>query len=163
MDSALFLLFIGLVAILGTIVTLVFAVVAIFKRNRKSLKRTGFSLLSTLSIVITLILIHEVILFPPNPKADELILTAYREAQIGGIWLGLYKDSTWEMGNSNRELDQNGIYEIHGDTLILIKPKGETFNNGLNVNQFLIEEGDLIEVKNTGIAALAIEMNKLKR
>jgi len=41
------------------------------------------------------------------------------EAAIGGIWLGLYVDYTWELGNSSREVDETGIFVVKGDTLIL--------------------------------------------
>ena len=57
MGSDFFGLFIGLAVIFVIIATLIFGVIYIFKRNKKNLKRTGFSFLLTLSIAITLILI----------------------------------------------------------------------------------------------------------
>lgn len=161
MTSFLFSLIILLVGVVGIFVTLAFIIIAITKRKSKYWKKCIYSFLISGVVVILIILVHEVILFPPNPKLDDLVLSAYREAPIGGYWLGLYQDSTWEFGNSPRELDFNGTYTIHGDTLTLSNSPGSTFYNGKSSNQFLIQSENLIEIENTGIKGLKIGLNNI--
>jgi energy-coupling factor transporter transmembrane protein EcfT len=161
MTSFLFGLIILLAGVLGIVTTLVFTVFAILKRNSKNWKRSGYSLLISGTVVIALILVHEVILFPPNPKIEQLVLSAHREAPIGAYWLGLYNDSTWEFGHSSSEIEFFGTYEILEDTLNLTTTKGTTFYNGDTTNQFLIQSYDLWEVENSGIKGLKIGLNKL--
>ncbi|SDL15045.1 hypothetical protein SAMN05421823_104502 [Catalinimonas alkaloidigena] len=159
----LFGLIILLVGVLGIIVTLTLFVTALFSKSNKWWKRIGFSILTTITLVITLILIQEVFVFPPNPRTDELVMSAYREAPIGGIWLGLYSDSTWELGNSSREIRLGGTYTIDGDKLNLKALKGTTFSNGELNNSFLINQTDLIEIENTGINGLEIGINRMNK
>ncbi len=98
---------------------------------------------------------------PTNSKLDQLVLTAHREAPIGAYWLGVYDDLTWELGNSSREIEVSGTYEISGDTLHLKTLGGTAFYNGATRNSFIIVGDDLMEVENTGIRGLEIKMNKL--
>lgn len=163
MTSFLFGLIILLVGFLGLFATLTFIIIEIFKRKPKHWKKSIYSFLISGAVVILLILVHEVILFPPNPKLDDLVLTAYREAPIGGYWLGLYYDSTWEFGNSSREIEFDGTFEIIGDTLFLCTSSGSTFYNGNSSNQFLIQAEDLVEIENTGIKGLKIGLNKISK
>lgn len=163
MTSFLFGLIIFLAGILGIFVSLAFIIIAIIKRKSKHWKKSIYSLLISGAVVILLILVHEVILFPTNPKLDELVLTAYREAPIGGYWLGLYNDSTWEFGNSSREIEFDGTFEIIGDTLFLSTSPGSTFYNGKSSNQFLIQSEDLVEIENTGIKGLKIGLNIISK
>ncbi len=150
-----------LVGLLGLVLTSIFIVLALFKRNAKNWKRVGISFFGTTALIIILILIQEVFLYPPNPKIERLVLSAYREAPIGGYWLGLYNDSTWELGNSPREIEVFGTYTIIRDTLNLVASEGEIFYNGTTTNTFLINEKELIEIENSGIKWLSIGMNKL--
>jgi hypothetical protein len=112
--------------------------------------------------VITLILIQETILYPPNPKIDQLILSAYREAPIGGIWLGVYEDRTWQLGYSSVEITSEGTYQLAGDTLTLIANEGTTVIGESERTSFLIETKYLVEVENSGIRSLEIQRNKLE-
>ncbi|MEH0153140.1 hypothetical protein V6R21_03280 [Limibacter armeniacum] len=89
-------------------------------------------------------------------------MSAYREAPFGGYWLGLYTDLTWELGNTSREISAKGIYAVNNDTLELTTVKGSYFN-GDTINTFIFEGKHLIEVKNTGIKGLEIELNKLRK
>lgn len=150
-----------LVGVLGIFVTLVFIIIAIIKQKSKYWKKSIFSFLISGVVVILLILIHEVILFPPNPRLEDLVLTAYRKAPIGGYWLGLYKDSTWKFGNSSREIEFEGTFEIYGDTLFLNTSPGSTFYNGKSSNQFIIHTENLVEIDNTGIKGLKITLDKI--
>jgi hypothetical protein len=158
----LFGLIILLVGTVGLIVTLTFAVIAIFKKNSKNWKRSGISLATTTVAVIALILIQETILYPPNPKIDQLILSAYREAPIGGIWLGVYEDRTWQLGYSSVEITSEGTYQLAGDTLTLIANEGTTVIGESERTSFLIETKYLVEVENFGIRSLEIQLNKLE-
>ena len=163
MSSFLIGLIILLAGILGIIVTLTFTVIAIIKRSSKNWRRAGFSLLSSGTIVIILILVHEVILFPPNPKVEQLVLTAYREAPIGGIWLGVYNDQTWQLGYSSVEITSEGTYQLVGDTLTLTAIEGTTVIGESERTSFIIEPRYLVEVKNSGIRSLEIQLNKLEK
>lgn len=163
MSSFLFGLIILSAGILGIVVTLTFTLIAIFKRTPKNWRRSGISLLSSGIIVIILILIHEVILFPPNPKTEQLVLMAYREAPIGGIWLGVYNDQTWQLGYSSVEITSTGTYQIIGDTLTLIANKGTIIIGESERTSFVIEPKYLVEVKNSGIKSLEIQLNKLEK
>ncbi len=157
----LFGLITSLVGLLGLVLTSIFIVLALFKRNAKNWKRVGISFFGTAALIIILILIQEVFLYPPNPKIEQLVLSAYREAPIGGYWLGLYNDSTWEFGNSPREIEVFGTYTIIRDTLNLVASEGKIFYDGTTTNAFLINETGLIEIENSGIKWLSIGMNKL--
>lgn len=152
-----------LLGLVGVLTTLVFLVLSLFKRTRKGkLQWAGITFFSTVVLIIIMTII-EFLIYPTNPKLDQLVLTAHREAPIGGYWLGLYDDSTWEFGNSSRELEINGTYTILEDTLNLTTTNGTTFYNGDTTNQFLIHPKDLLEVENTGIRGLKIGLNKLDR
>ncbi len=158
----LFGLLILLVAFVGLITTLTFVVIAIFKKNSKNWKRSGISLATTTLAVIVLILVQETILYPPNPKTEQLLLSAYREAPIGGIWLGVYNDQTWQLGYSSVEITSEGTYEVAGDTITLIAYDGTTVIGEAERTSFLIEPKYLVEVENSGIRSLEIQLNKLK-
>lgn len=162
MSSFIFGLIILLTGIIGIIVTLTFAVIAIFKRNSKSWKRTGYSLLLSGAMVVSLILVHEEILFPPNPKIEKLVLSAYREAPLGGIWLGVYNDQTWELGYSSVDITSRGTYKLSNDTLTLIATEGTTVIGESELTSFLIKPKHLLEVENTGIKSLEIQLNNLE-
>ncbi|MCV9386991.1 hypothetical protein [Reichenbachiella ulvae] len=157
----LFGLIILLVGSVGFLVTLTFVIMAIFK-NSKYWKLSGISLATTTLAVIALILIQETILYPPNPKIDKLVLSAYREAPIGGIWLGVYNDRTWQLGYSSVEITSEGKYELAGDTLTLFANDGTTVIGDSKRTSFLIEPKYLVEVENSGIRSLEIQLNKLE-
>ena len=90
------------------------------------------------------------------------MLTGFREAPLGAYWLGVYNDSTWELGNSSREIEVRGTYTFSGDTLYLKTLGGTAFYNGSTRNSFVISGDDLVEVDNSGIKGLKIGLNKLK-
>jgi hypothetical protein len=151
------------VVLFGVIITLTFLLLRVFKRTRKGkLKLAIISLFSTAAI-IGIITLVEFQLFPTNKKTDKLLLTAYREAPIGGIWLALYNDSTWEIGFSSREITENGTYILRSDTLTLFATEGTAVVGQTTKTSFVIESDRLIEVENSGIKALEIKINKIKR
>jgi len=163
MDSFLSGLLILSVSILGIVVTLIFILVAIFKQSSRSWKRAGYSLLAFGTIVTGLFLYHKLILFPPNPKVDQLVFSAYREAPIGGIWLGLFDDKTWELGYSSVEITSSGTFDISGDTLKLIATEGTTVIKEFKQTSFIMKPDYLLELKNTGIRSLIIQMNEIEK
>ena len=110
----------------------------------------GITFFTTAAIVI-LITIVEFFVFPINPRTEELVLTAYREAPIGGIWLALYNDNTWEMGYSSREITSNGTYKIENDTLTIYATSGEEIITNLRQTSFTFHSNKLVEIKNSGI------------
>ncbi|GAB3333225.1 hypothetical protein GCM10027429_13550 [Marivirga atlantica] len=150
-----------IVGLIGLLFTLVFLIVLLFKKNKRPfLRNAGITFISTV-IIILAITIVEFFIAPVNPKEDQLVLNAYRSAQLGGFWLGVYKDSTWEMGNSSREIGLKGTYNINGDTLILKVSNGGKFKNGKSENSLIITETALIEIESTGIKRLNINLNKI--
>lgn len=157
-----YILFILVTSILGILVTLYFLLKALFKKSSKYLKNAGISFISTVAFAIFAFLILEFLLFPQNPKKEQLVLTAYREAPIGGIWLGLYNDMTWEMGNSSREINRYGSYNFINDTLNLTTTSAVSFHNNSTKIQFIIDNDMLMEVENSGIYRLEISLNKIK-
>ncbi|WKN32098.1 hypothetical protein PZB74_01865 [Porifericola rhodea] len=149
-----------LIGFIGLAITFVFLVIAAIRRSSQKLKKAGIAFFSTTAVIIIISLV-ELMFYPVNPKNDKLVFTAFREAPIGAYWLGLYSDSTWEMGNSSREIEISGIYRINGDTVELKATSEKGFYNGDTLNFFLIQGKDLIEIENTGIKGLKITMNKI--
>jgi len=162
MSSFLFGLIILFAGIIGIVVTLMFTLIAIFKRNSKKWRRAGISLVTSTVVIISLILVYETILYPPNPKIEQLVLFAYREAPLGGVWLGIYEDQTWQIGYSSVEITSEGSYLLNGDTLTLIASPGTTIIGESKRISFIIDPKYLVEVKNSGIRFLEIKMNKLE-
>lgn len=154
----LFKFLIGLIGVFGTII---FVILSAFKRKRKSkLRYAGLTLVSTFALIL-LITVLEFLMYPKNGKLDQLVLTGFREAPLGAYWLGVYNDSTWELGNSSREIEVSGTYTISEDTLHLITLEGSAFYNWNTQNSFIISGDELIEVENSGIKGLKIGLNKL--
>jgi len=150
--------FIGLIGVVGTIV---FLVLSVFKRTRTGkLRYAGLTFLTTFILILAITGL-EFLMYPTNGKQDQLVLTGFREAPLGAYWLGVYDDSTWELGNSSREIEVRGTYTISGDTLHLKTLGGTAFYNGDTRNSFVISGDDLIEVENSGIKGLKIGLNKL--
>ena len=149
-----------LIGFIGLTTTIIYLISFAFKRNSRSLKKAGIVFGSTVTVIIVITLM-ELSLYPVNQKKDQLVLTAFREAPIGAYWLGLYSDSTWQMGNSSREIEIAGTYRIKGDTILLKATSEKGFYNGDTLNYFLIKGQDLVEMENTEIRGLKITMNKL--
>lgn len=155
--SGLIKLFVG---ILGTSVCLIILIITIFSRHKKGkLKIATWTFSSTIGVIL-LIIIVDLFLFPINQKSDHLILSAYREAPLGGIWLALYDDQTWEIGYSSREITSSGNYLIRHDTLTLNAQSDKTILKDISKTSFIIDSKNLIEIENSGIRSLEIVYNK---
>ncbi len=151
----------ALIGLIGMVTSLIFLILSLFKKERKGkLKIAGTTFLSTIAIIVIITMI-EFYSYPINPKSDEEVLTAFRETPLGGIWLALYRDQSWELGHSSREITSNGTYHIVGDTITLIASKGMTVIDEVGNTSFIIEEKDLVEIENSGIRSLKITSNKL--
>ena len=152
-----------LIGLVGVLTTLVFLSLSLFKRTRRGkLKTAGITFFTTVATIL-IITAFEFLIYPPNRNKDKLVLTAFREAPLGAYWLGLYDDSTWELGNSSREIKVKGTFTINGDTLNFKTLGGTAFYNGDTKKRFLIQENDLIEIENTGIGGLKIGLNKINK
>jgi len=88
-------------------------------------------------------------------------LVASREAQIGGILLKLYADSTFEIGGF-REVKSSGTYELKSDTLLITATDSPKQNGYITQTSFIIRKGYLEEVEDSGIGFLEVHVNKLK-
>ena len=151
--SGLIKLFVG---ILGSLASLFFLISSIFSRHKKGkLKIAAWTFTSTVGVIL-LIVIVDLFLFPINKKSDQLILSAYREAPLGGIWLALYDDQTWEMGYSSREITSSGNFTIRHDTLTLNAQSGQTILKDISKTSFIIDSKNLTEIENSGINYLEI-------
>jgi len=150
-----------LIGLVGILATLIFLVLSLFKKIRKGqLQNAGVTFLTSM-VLILLITGLEFLMHPSNKRLDQLVLTGHREAPLGAYWLGVYNDGTWELGQSSREIVFSGHYTISGDTLRLKTRYGTAFGNGATSTDLVIHNDDLLEVKNTGIKALKIGVNKL--
>ncbi|WP_339754579.1 hypothetical protein [Algoriphagus aquimarinus] len=123
------------------------------------MKIAAWTFFSTIGVIL-LIIIVDLFLFPINQKSDQLILSAYREAPLGGIWLALYDDQTWEIGYSSREITSSGNYFIRHDTLTLNAQSGKTILQDISKTSFIIDSKNLREIENSGIRALEIVFKK---
>ncbi len=149
---------IGLVGVIGTLILLVLST---FKRTKKGkIRLAGITFFSTAGLIV-IITIIEFQVYPINSKTDQLLLTAYREAPFGGIWLAIYDDRTWELGYSSREITASGRYQLQADTLILTAANGTTIIGQTEQTSFVIEPRRLIEVGNSGIRWLEIMINEM--
>lgn len=120
-------------------------------------------ILEIIVVALGALLLVLVLLFPSREPKQGLVLSAYREAAIGGIFLGLYDDNSFELGNVSGSYTEKGFYIIKGDTLLLLAGKATKLRKEYNQLSFLIQENVLIEIPNTGINFLEIDKNKLRK
>lgn len=131
-------LFKVLLGIIGIIGTFSFLILSFFKRTRKGkLQYAAITFTTTIALIVGITLI-EFLIFPEDDKTEQLVLTAYREAPLGGIWLALYNDKTWKIGYSSREITSQGTYEISSDTLTLSASEGTTIVGDVEQTSFII-------------------------
>jgi len=94
-------------------------------------------------------------------QEKEVILVASREASSGGIILRLFNDNTFELGTL-RKAKTEGIYKLTGDTLFLSATDNSKLNKKFSPNVFIVKDNRLVEVNNTGISFLEIQVNKVQ-
>ena len=138
----------ALIIIVGTILTIYFFVVGL--RDGKGFKKALLSLLGAFLMVNFLTFFD----FIETKTEKKKILIARREASLTGIELILYQNKTFDLGNL-RKITKTGTYQIKNDTLVL-SIYDTTFTS------FKIKSNELLEIKNTGINWLGIELNKLE-
>jgi hypothetical protein len=94
----------------------------------------------------------------PAPRPG-LLLSAYREGQLGGMWVGLYADQHYEVRSSvNGHISRQGLYTLTSDTLKLLdmqrRPK----------LQYLVDPPLLWMIpKFSGSSFLEIQVNQLPK
>lgn len=149
-----------LIMAVGLILTVIFLLSYLIKRSKGKLKKAAISFASAALSLILLIVVEE-LFFSYNFKNKEEVLVASREAQIGGILLKLYADSTFEIGGF-REVKSSGTYELKSDTLLITATDSPKQNGYITQTSFIIRKGYLEEVEDSGIGFLEVHVNKLK-
>ncbi|WP_207427969.1 hypothetical protein [Pedobacter sp. SYSU D00535] len=97
MITSILKLLIGLIGLLGT----VWFLISGLRGNKTGYKKAGFSLI-LLFLLTTIISVIEQRLYSNRPKSQKLLLSASREAPIGGILLKLYADTSYTLTNDQR-------------------------------------------------------------
>jgi hypothetical protein len=144
--------FIGL---LGVVTTIVYVVRALVKNRNRNFKTALAVLFGTGGLLVLITAIE----FITHDKTKDYSqkktsLVAMREASVGtGIHLRVYVDSTYELG-SGTEVKTRGKIKVNADTLFLLK------NERID-KSFILDNGALLEIKNSGINFLEIESNEL--
>ena len=106
---------------------------------RKVLVVFGVLLLLLGSLVAASILTQD------PPKAG-LCFAAGREASLGGVWLGLYRDSTFAFGQREGDIRARGTYRWRGDTLLLTAEPGTTITCEQTRHRFVLGPARLVEL-----------------
>ncbi|RDC61926.1 hypothetical protein AHMF7616_00515 [Adhaeribacter pallidiroseus] len=140
--------------------TVVFLLGYLIKRRKARLKNAALSF-STGAFALFLLIVAEELFFSYNSKNKKEVLVASREAPIGGILLKLYEDSTYEIGVL-REVRSAGTFVLKSDTLFITATDHPKQNNYITQISFIIKDGYLEQIENTGIGFLEIHVNKLK-
>jgi hypothetical protein len=153
-----------LVVILIMAVGLSFTVVSLigylFTKRKVRLRNAAISFASVALSFPVLIVVEE-LFFSYNSENKKEVMVASREAPLGGILLRLYEDSTFEIGGF-RQVEVAGTFGLRSDTLFIIptdNPKRDKYTTQLS---FIIKEGHLEEVEDSGLGLLQTHMNKLK-
>ncbi|GGK82966.1 hypothetical protein ACD591_14360 [Rufibacter glacialis] len=141
------------------ILTVVFLLSYLIRRNKSKLKNAGIAFSATVIGLSTLLVLEEQ-LFSYNTANKKEILVASRESSIGGVLLKLYADSTFEIGGL-RQVTSAGMFSLKKDTLFMTTIITEE-NEEFSMRSFLIKEDHLEETTDTGIEFLEIHENSLK-
>jgi hypothetical protein len=144
-----------LIGVLGVVTTIVYVVKALGKNRNRNFK-TALAVLFTTGGLLVLLTTIEFITHDKSKDYSQkkTSLVAMREASAGnGIHLRVYADSTYELG-SGTEVKTRGEIKINADTLFLLK------NEKID-KSFILDNGALLEIKNSGINFLEIESNEL--
>ncbi|WP_347159361.1 hypothetical protein [Pontibacter chitinilyticus] len=149
-----------LIMAVGLILTVIYLLGYLIKRRKARLRNAAISF-ATAALSLFLLIVAEELFFSYNFKNKEEVLVASREAPIGGILLKLYEDSTFEIGVL-REVKSAGTYVLKSDTLFIIPTDNSKQNGYTTQTSFIIKEGYLEEIEDTGIGFLEIHENKLK-
>ncbi|WP_162428825.1 solute carrier organic anion transporter [Pontibacter pudoricolor] len=147
-----------LIMAVGLTLTVIFLIGYLIRRRKVRLKNAAISF-ATVLLSLGLLIIEEELFFSYNFENKKEVLVASREAQIDGILLKLYEDSTFEIGGF-REVQSAGNFELRSDTLYIIQSSGQ--NKYMSKKSFIMEKGYLREIEDTGIGFLEVHMNRLK-
>ncbi|CAM3895046.1 hypothetical protein POKO110462_23050 [Pontibacter korlensis] len=144
----------------GLILTLIFLLGFLIKRRKATLRNAAISFASAV-LSLSLLIVAEELFFSYNSENKKEVLVASREASIGGIVLKLYEDKTFEIGGF-REVKSAGTYYLKSDTLFITASDNPKQKEYFTQSCFIMKEGYLEEVEDTGIGFLEIHVNKLK-
>ncbi|MFC7667657.1 hypothetical protein ACFQT0_09860 [Hymenobacter humi] len=81
-----------------------------------------------------------------DPLKPGLCFAASREASLGGLWLGLYRDGTFAFGQHERAIAARGTYRFRGDTLLLAAAPGTSITRDRPHYRFLLRDSLLEEL-----------------
>jgi len=149
-----------LVAMVGIILTIVY-LIGYFRRREKVKLRNAVVTFIGAAVLFSTLVIIAANKYPDKLLEKEVVLVAAREASFGGILLRLYADSTFEIGDY-RKMTSTGMYALKGDTLVITNTDTSMLYKDLKRIYFVIKEGNLEEVKGTGIGVLEIHENSLE-
>jgi hypothetical protein len=146
-----------IIALLGLLLTFIYLIIGLIKRNKTRYKIAGRIFLTTWITILVITLVEFILHDKGKDYRDkETILVAMREAALGSIHLKVYVDSTYDLGNESN-VTLSGRICVRKDTVFLLNKKDSV------VKSFLIEENVLTEIKNSGIRFLQIYSNELLR
>lgn len=149
------------IGFIGILLTIIYGIIALANKNKREKFKTAAMIFFSTAGLLIVISVIEFLVYSLDNKTNDIILEAYREAPIGGIWLALYENKTWELGNSSREISSTGNYQISGDTITLISEQGNKETTDFQTTSFVIDQQRLIETTNSGIHVLEIRTNKI--
>jgi hypothetical protein len=143
-----------LIVIAGLVTTMVYVVKGLLKNGNRNFKAGLIALFATGGLLILTTSIEFIIHDRSKDYSKKrTTLVAMREASLGGIHLRVYVDSTYELGDGI-EVSARGEVKVKGDTLFLLT------NQSID-KAFIVDQGVLHEIKNSGINFLEIESNEL--
>lgn len=145
----LFNVFKFLIALFGVTTSIALLVIGLVKGDKSRFKHAFYFLTAT--FISQLVLTGLEFLYYSNKtgKEKQILISAAREAPIGGIWLKLYDDESYSLTNDPRSEGSKGTYTIKNDTLTL-------FISDTIRTSFIIKEKSLTEIESTGIGGLSI-------
>src|SRR5688572_24886895 len=141
---------ISILMFLGFVIATLLLLLALFTWKKKYLKYTGLFIL-----IISLLGVFSFTIDFFKNRNREVLLTAFREAPLGGVLLTLYSDSTFELSNL-MTYETSGKFAITEDTLFISTNGSYKLLKNFTETTFLITEKNLVEINNTGIGRLEI-------
>ncbi|WP_187262662.1 hypothetical protein [Pontibacter beigongshangensis] len=149
-----------LIAATGFVLTFIFLVVFLRKKKLARLLHATLTILAT-TFLFYILNWEELTQRDFNRAKKKVVLTASREKLIGGVFLALYEDGTYELGNLRRVVTA-GVFCVKADSLFLITTDTTHLPGASSKTSFIINKEELVEIQNTGIERLEVHENRLK-
>jgi hypothetical protein len=145
-----------LISHVGLSSAIFFLIIGLVNRSRSYVKTGVMVCLTTFGIIVVITVIEFLYRRGSKDYQDkETVLVAKREASLDGIQLKVYADSSYELGNGI-DVTMSGKVRIRRDTLFLLRDDSVA-------KYFVLDNGLLKEMKNTGVNFLEIESNEILR